>query len=423
MSSLQPVRGTHDLLPEAMRRHNAVIGAARHVAELYGFQEMATPIFEFTEVFKRTLGDTSDIVTKEMYSFVMGAGKGSGKGEEGDSITLRPENTAGVARAFISGGLAQQIPVKAFYAGPMFRHERPQKGRQRQFHQFGVELIGVPQPLADIEVIACGAHILEALGLTEAVTLELNTLGDPASRAAYRDALIAYFSDHHDTLSEDSRERLTRNPLRILDSKDEGDRKLVVGAPLFESYLNAESREFFAAVREGLDSLGIAYTLNPRLVRGLDYYCHTAFEFTTDRLGAQSAVLAGGRYDGLIKTMGGPPTPGVGWASGVERLAMLLERDLPAPRPIVVVPVGEAAQPTALKVTQELRHAGFVVELGYSGNLKKRLQRANKMNARAALLFGDEELAANSATLRDLDSGEQELVPLDAVAERLSDLA
>ncbi len=423
MSSLQPVRGTHDLLPDAMRRHSAVIEAARHVAGLYGFQEMATPIFEFTEVFKRTLGDTSDIVTKEMYTFVMGAGKGSGKGEEGDSITLRPENTAGVARAFISGGLAQQIPVKAFYAGPMFRHERPQKGRQRQFHQFGVELIGVPQPLADVEVIACGAHILEALGLTDAVTLELNTLGDPASRTAYRDALVAYFSDHLDALSEDSRERLTRNPLRILDSKDEGDRKLVAGAPLFESYLNAESQEFFAAVREGLDSLGIAYTLNPRLVRGLDYYCHTAFEFTTDRLGAQGAVLAGGRYDGLIKTMGGPPTPGVGWASGVERLAMLLERDLPAPRPIAVVPVGEAAQPTALKVTQELRHAGFVVELGYSGNLKKRLQRANKMNARAALLFGDEELAANSATLRDLDSGEQELVPLDAVAERLSDLA
>jgi len=423
LSSLQPVRGTHDLLPDAMRRHSAVVEAARHVAGLYGFQEMATPIFEFTEVFKRTLGDTSDIVTKEMYTFVMGAGKGSGKGEEGDSITLRPENTAGVARAFISGGLAQQIPVKAFYAGPMFRHERPQKGRQRQFHQFGVELIGVPQPLADVEVIACGAQILEALGLSDAVTLELNTLGDPASRAAYRDALVAYFSDHHDALSADSRERLTRNPLRILDSKDEGDRKLVAWAPLFESYLNAESQEFFAAVREGLDSLGIAYILNPRLVRGLDYYCHTAFEFTTDRLGAQSAVLAGGRYDGLIKTMGGPPTPGVGWASGVERLAMLLERDIPAPRPIAVVPVGEAAQTTALKVTQELRHAGFVVELGYSGNLKKRLQRANKMNARAALLFGDEELAANSATLRDLDSGEQELIPLDAVAERLSDLA
>jgi len=423
VSSLQPVRGTHDLLPEAMRRHRAVIDTARQVAERYGFQEMATPIFEFTEVFKRTLGDTSDIVTKEMYTFVMGAGKGSTGDEEGSSITLRPENTAGVARAFISGGLAQQVPLKVFYAGPMFRHERPQKGRQRQFHQFGIELIGVPQPLADVEVIACGAHILEALGLKDAVTLELNTLGDPESRAAYREALVAYFSGHGEALSEDSRERLTRNPLRILDSKDEGDRRLVAKAPLFEDFLNAASRDFFAAVREGLDSLGIAYRLNPRLVRGLDYYCHTAFEFTTDRLGAQSAVMAGGRYDGLIETMGGPATPGVGWASGVERLAMLLAADLPVPRPIAVVPVGEAAQATALKVTQDLRHAGFAVELGYSGNLKKRLQRANKMNARAALLFGDEELAAGSATLRDLDSGEQELVSLDVLAERLSRLA
>jgi len=422
VSGLQPVRGTHDLLPDAMRRHRAVMETARAVAERYGFQEMATPIFEFTEVFKRTLGDTSDIVTKEMYTFVMG-GEKAARDEEGASITLRPENTAGVARAFISGGLAQQVPVKAFYAGPMFRHERPQKGRQRQFHQFGVELIGVAQPQADIEVIACGAHILEALGLSDAVTLELNTLGDPDSRTAYREALVAYFSAHHDSLSQDSRDRLTRNPLRILDSKDEGDRKLVADAPLFEDYLNAGSRDFFAAVREGLESLGIAYTLNPRLVRGLDYYCHTAFEFTTDRLGAQSAVMAGGRYDGLIETMGGPATPGVGWASGIERLAMLLAGDIPAPRPVVVVPVGEAAQATALKVAQDLRHAGFVVELGYSGNLKKRLQRANKMNARAALLFGEEELAAGNATLRDLDSGEQELVSLNSLAERLSRLA
>ncbi len=418
MSSLQPVRGTHDLLPDAMRRHRAVVDSARDVAARYGFQEMATPIFEFTEVFKRTLGDTSDIVTKEMYTFAPG-----GRDQESESITLRPENTAGVARAFISGGLAQQVPVKAFYAGPMFRRERPQKGRQRQFHQFGVELIGIPQPQADVEVIACGAQILEALGLQDAVVLELNTLGDPESRTAYREALVAYFSDHRDSLSEDSRERLARNPLRILDSKDEGDRRLVADAPLFEHYLNKDSRDFFAAVRAGLDSLGIAYRLNPRLVRGLDYYCHTAFEFTTDRLGAQSAVMAGGRYDGLIKTMGGPPTPGVGWAAGVERLAMLTGEPAAAPRPIVVVPVGEAAAETALKVTQSLRHAGFVAELGYSGNLKKRLQRADKMNARAALLLGEEELVAESATLRDLDSGEQELVKLTSLTERLSRLA
>ena len=418
MSSLQPVRGTHDLLPEAMRRHRAVADCARLVAARYGFQEMATPIFEFTEVFKRTLGDTSDIVTKEMYTFTPG-----GRAGEEDSITLRPENTAGVARAFISGGLSQQVPVKAFYAGPMFRHERPQKGRQRQFHQIGVELIGIPQPQADIEVIACGAHILEELGLGGAVVLELNTLGDPESRKAYREALVAYFSDHRENLSEDSRDRLTRNPLRILDSKDEGDRRLVADAPLFGDYLNSESRDFFAAVCEGLEALNIAYRLNPRLVRGLDYYCHTAFEFTTDRLGAQGTVMAGGRYDGLIKTMGGPPTPGVGWAAGIERLAMLSETDAAAARPFVVVPVGEAAAETALKVTQRLRHAGFVVELGYSGNLKKRLQRANKLNARAALLLGEEELAAASATLRDLDSGEQELVSLDRLTERLSRLA
>lgn len=418
MSSLQPVRGTHDLLPDAMRRHRAVVDCARDVAARYGFQEMATPIFEFTEVFKRTLGDTSDIVTKEMYTFAPG-----GRDQESESITLRPENTAGVARAFISGGLAQQVPLKAFYAGPMFRRERPQKGRQRQFHQFGVELIGVPQPQADVEVIACGAQILEALGLQDAVVLELNTLGDPESRTAYREALVAYFSDHRDSLSEDSRERLTRNPLRILDSKDEGDRRLVADAPLFERYLNQDSQDFFAAVRAGLDSLGISYRLNPRLVRGLDYYCHTAFEFTTDRLGAQSAVMAGGRYDGLIKTMGGPATPGVGWAAGVERLAMLTGEPSSAPRPIVIVPVGEAAAEAALKVTQNLRHAGFVAELGYSGNLKKRLQRADKMNARAALLLGEEELAAESATLRDLDSGEQELVKLTSLTERLSRLA
>lgn len=418
MSSLQPVRGTHDLLPDAMRRHRAVVETARLIALRYGFQEMATPIFEFTEVFKRTLGDASDIVTKEMYTFTAG-----GRSDEKDSITLRPENTAGVARAFISGGLAQQVPVKAFYAGPMFRHERPQKGRQRQFHQIGVELIGVPQPLADIEVIAAGAHILEELGLEDAVVLELNTLGDPESRAAYRAALVDYFSDRRDSLSEDSRLRLEKNPLRILDSKDEGDRRLVAEAPLFEAYLNQHSKDFFAAVRDGLDSLGIAYQLNPRLVRGLDYYCHTAFEFTTDRLGAQSAVMAGGRYDGLIETMGGASTPGVGWAAGIERLAMLSEREEPAPRPVVVVPVGETAAGTALSLTQQLRHAGFVVDLGYAGSLKKRLQRAVKLNARAAVIIGEEELAAQAVTLRDLDSREQELVSLKSVIERLSRLA
>ena len=414
MSSLQPVRGTRDILPDEMRRHRVVVETARAVAARYGYHEMSTPVFEFTEVFKRTLGETSDVVTKEMYTFAIG---------EGEEVTLRPEATAGVARALISGGLTQSLPLKVFYTGPMFRHERPQKGRYRQFHQIDVELLGVAEPLADVEVIALGADILAALGLGEHTTLELNTLGDPESRKAYRAALVDYFSAYRDQLSDDSRDRLTRNPLRILDSKDKGDRRLVADAPLFGDYLNQQSQDFFAKVLEGLDLLGIGYTLNDRLVRGLDYYTHTAFEFTTTALGAQGTVLAGGRYDGLVETMGGPSVPGIGWAAGVERLSLLLAEPPVAPRPIAVVPVGEAALPTALKVTQQLRRAGFVVELGYSGNLKKRLQRANKMNARAALLFGDDELAAGSATLRDLDSGEQELVSLSSLAERLSRLA
>ena len=414
MSSLQPVRGTRDILPDEMRRHRVVVETARAVAARYGYHEMSTPVFEFTEVFKRTLGETSDVVTKEMYTFAIG---------EGEEVTLRPEATAGVARALISGGLTQSLPLKVFYTGPMFRHERPQKGRYRQFHQIDVELLGVAEPLADVEVIALGADILAALGLGEHTTLELNTLGDPESRKAYRAALVDYFSAYRDQLSDDSRDRLTRNPLRILDSKDKGDRRLVADAPLFGDYLNQQSQDFFAKVLEGLDLLGIGYTLNDRLVRGLDYYTHTAFEFTTTALGAQGTVLAGGRYDGLVETMGGPSVPGIGWAAGVERLSLLLAEPPVAPRPIAVVPVGEAALPTALKVTQQLRRAGFVVELGYSGNLKKRMQRANKLNARAALLFGDDELAAGSATLRDLDSGEQELVSLSSLAERLSRLA
>jgi histidyl-tRNA synthetase len=411
VSALQPVRGTRDILPEEMRRHRAVIETARETAERYGYLEMATPIFEFTEVFKRTLGDTSDIVTKEMYTFEM---------KEGEQITLRPENTAGVARAFMSGGLAQELPLKFFYAGPMFRHERPQKGRQRQFHQFGAELLGVPKAQGDIELIALGAHILSGLGVYENTTLELNTLGDSESRTAYRAALVEYFSEHRDDLSADSRDRLERNPLRILDSKNEGDRRLVAGAPVFGDYMNAESQDFFATVKQGLDSLGIAYRLNARLVRGLDYYCHTAFEFTTELLGAQSAVLAGGRYDGLVQTMGGPATPGVGWAAGIERLSMLMDRDVPAPRPIAVIPVGQAAEAVALNLTQKLRHAGYGIELGFSGNVGKRMKRANKLGARAAVLLGEDELANNSATVRDLDSGEQELVSLEAVAGYLT---
>ncbi|MBM3560046.1 MAG: histidine--tRNA ligase, partial [Alphaproteobacteria bacterium] len=315
MARLQPVRGTRDLFGAEALSHLHVVETAREVARRFGYAPAATPVFEFTDVFAHTLGETSDIVTKEMYTF-------TDKG--GDSLTLRPEGTAGVARAVISGGLASELPLKLFYAGPMFRHERPQKGRLRQFHQIGVELLGVPEPSGDIEVVALGAEVLERLGVRAATTLEINTLGDAESRGAYRDALVGYLSGHVVRLSADSRERLERNPLRILDSKDEGDRAVVAGAPSFADYLTPAARDFFAAVRDGLAALGIDHTVNPRLVRGLDYYCHTAFEFTTTALGAQGTVLAGGRYDGLIETMGGPATPGVGWAAGIERLAMLL---------------------------------------------------------------------------------------------------
>jgi len=411
MSNLQPARGTHDILPDEMRAQRRVVDTSGEVAERYGYEFMATPIFEFSQVFKRTLGDTSDIVTKEMYTF-------TDKG--GDEITLRPENTAGVARCFMSEGLAQSAPVRFFYAGPMFRYERPQKGRLRQFHQIGIENIGIPGAFADIEVIATGARILDELGVADKTVLELNTLGDSESREAYRTVLVEYLEQRIDGLSQESRERLGRNPLRILDSKDEGDRKVVAAAPIYTDYLNDASRDFFDEVREGLAALDISYEINPRLVRGLDYYCHTAFEFTTEHLGSQGAVMAGGRYDGLIGMMGGPATPGVGWAAGIDRLAMLCGDAPGGRRPIAVVPVGNEAKIAALKLSEELRRAGYRVDLGHSGNLSKRMKRANKINAAAALIIGEDELARGAATLRDLDSGEQEEAALASLVDSLA---
>ena len=402
MRKIQPVRGTHDLAADEMRRHRHVVEHARSLASLYGFAEVATPIFEFSDVFRRTLGDTSDIVTKEMYTFT---------DRSGAELTLRPENTAGVARAVIGGAFGERRPVKCFYAGPMFRYERPQRGRLRQFHQIGVELIGAAEPLADIEVIALGAHLLEALGVLDSVTLEINTLADEASRRAYRTALVAHLEAHADALSDESRLRLRRNPLRVLDSKDEGDRAVLAEAPAIDAYLSPEAAEFFDTVCEGLNGLGIAFLRNARLVRGLDYYCHTAFEFTTEALGAQGAVLAGGRYDGLVETMGGPPTPGVGWAGGIERLAALVGEvagEVAAPlRPIAIVPLGTRAEAAALGLAQRLRHEGFAVELTYRGSLSKRLKRADQAHAAAAVILGDDELDRGVATVRDLDSGTQ----------------
>ena len=383
---------------------------ARSTAALYGYEEMSTPIFEFTEVFIRTLGDVSDIVTKEMYTF---------QDKGGESITLRPENTAGVARALISGGLSQNLPLKYFYGGPMFRYERPQKGRLRQFHQIGAELLGVPEALGDVEIIALGAHIMKALGIAEHVKLELNTLGDSESRTAYRTSLVKYLSDHLNDLSAESRDRLERNPLRILDSKNEGDRRIVAEAPKLAEYLNPSSREFFQNVCAGLDALGIAYELNPHLVRGLDYYCHSAFEFTTEALGAQGAVLAGGRYDGLVETMGGPATPGVGWAGGIERMAMLVGEIENKAKMIAIVPVGADMESAALALTQDLRGAGLCADLAFRGNVSKRLKRANRTGAVCAVLLGGDEAARGNVTVRDLGTGDQQEVAQDGLLDHL----
>lgn len=411
MSQPQPVRGTHDLLPEDFRRHRHVAETAKAVAARFGYAEMAAPIFEVTEVFARTMGETSDVVSKEMYSF-------TDKG--GENLTLRPEYTAGICRAFISNGLQQSVPFKVFAHGPMFRYERPQKGRQRQFHQIDIEAIGAPEPACDVEVIAVGYEILRELGIVEKCSLELNSLGDPESRAVYRKVLVEYLEGHLDQLSEDSRNRLGRNPLRILDSKDEGDRKIVAGAPVLGDSFNAAAKDFFADVTKGLDRLGISYNVNPRLVRGLDYYTHTAFEFTTTHLGSQGAVIAGGRYDGLIEQLGGPATPGIGWAGGIERLAMLAGDTAPAEaRPVTLVPIGEKAEAEAPVMALKLRRAGIAVDLAFKGNVGKRMKRADKLKSAFAILVGEDELLAGEVTLKNLDSGEQAKLGLDAVIQRL----
>ncbi|MBR1825610.1 MAG: histidine--tRNA ligase [Alphaproteobacteria bacterium] len=410
MEKVQCVRGTYDLYGAAKRKMKKVVSVGSAVVEKYGFEEIETPIFEFTEVFARNLGDTSDIVTKEMYCF---------EDKGGESLTLRPEGTAGVVRAFVSNGMQQNLPVKFYYNGPMFRYERPQKGRQRQFTQFGVELLGVETPQADIEVIAMAYEFLEKLGLSGQVTVEINSLGDAESRDAYREKLVTYLKEHYDELSADSKNRLEKNPLRVLDSKEECDKSVVENAPLYADSLNDTSRKFFADVLHGLDLLGIKYRVNNRLVRGLDYYSHTVFELTTDKLGAQGTVLAGGRYNGLVGQMGGGDVAGIGWACGVERLAMLLEEDVSLPRPVAVIPVGEDTFDAVLEIAYKLRLAGFSVEQSYSGNMKKRMIKANKVNAYKAVIIGSDELAKQAVTLKDLDSGEQKIIALADLAEEL----
>ncbi|BAI94896.1 histidine--tRNA ligase [Sphingobium sp. TA15] len=371
----RPVRGTQDMLGgtnEAFQERFAhVVATFDRVRRLYGFQRVEVPVFESTAVFARSLGESTDVVSKEMYTF---------EDRGGDSITLRPEFTAGISRAYITEGWQQYAPLKVATHGPLFRYERPQKGRFRQFHQLDAEIIGAGEPGADVELLVLADQLLRELGISEGVTLNLNTLGDGPSREAWRAALVAHFEAHRDQLSEESIDRLHRNPLRILDSKDPRDRPVADSAPDIDAYLTDEARSFFEKVTAGLDAAGVAWERNARLVRGLDYYRHTAFEFITDRLGAQGTVLGGGRYDGLIENLGGPSTPAVGWAAGIERLAMLI--DVPAvERPkVVVFSEADDLEADIIKVTTALRRAGIPADSISGGSRKKRFDKAQSGN-------------------------------------------
>jgi histidyl-tRNA synthetase len=410
MTPVQPVRGTQSLLHEDADRLAAVISGFDRVRRLYGFKRVEVPTIEQTQVFARSIGETTDVVSKEMYSF---------EDRGGESITLRPEFTAGICRAFLSEGWQQFAPLKVATHGSAFRYERPQKGRFREFHQLDAEIIGAGEPQADVELLAFGHQLVQELGLGEGVTLELNTLGDPETREAWRTSLIDYFEGHRANLSEDSQARLQRNPLRILDSKDARDKVICADAPSIDQCLTAEAADFFGAVTAGLDAAGVPWKRNPRLVRGLDYYRHTAFEFVTDRLGAQGTVLAGGRYDGLIEALGGPHTPAVGWAAGIERLAMMIGAPEPDKPTAVLVPLGEQAEAVGQRLLANLRHSGIAADMAYRGNMKKRLSRANEAGAAYALIIGENELERGEAQLKNLETGEQRSVSLDRVAEAL----
>lgn len=411
---LQPIKGTRDLRGDEIKAFRTIVATAQSLLPLYGFEEIETPIFESSEVFSKTLGEASDIVMKEMYSF-------TDKGE--DTLTLRPEGTAGVARAVISNNLFRDLPLKLFYSGPMFRRERPQKGRYRQFYQMGVELLGVATPIADFEVIRLGWMILEKLDLLESITLEINSIGDDESRAKYRDALTHYFNGVKSNLSEESQNRIARNPLRILDSKSEQDAPFIAQAPRLHDHLNEASKAFFDNVKSLLSVAGVPFTVNERLVRGLDYYCHTVFEFTTNALGAQNAVLSGGRYDGLISMMGGLDTPGVGWGAGLDRLALLYMAKQTAqtsPAIIGVVPLDAGMENEAARIMDSLRAAGIPAQMPYTGNLSKRFKKLERFNCAGVLVVGGDEEKNNMVQFKNFASGEQKMIAKPEITKTLT---
>jgi len=414
--TIQAVRGMNDLLPDVVARWQRIEAAARTVLAAYGYREIRLPLVEKTELFARSIGGLTDIVEKEMYTF---------EDRNGELLTLRPEGTAGCVRAGIENGLLHNQVQRLWYAGAMFRHERPQKGRYRQFHQIGVEAFGIDAPDLDAELILLCARLWRALGI-RGLMLELNSLGTPETRAAYRRILVAYLERHRSALDEDSQRRLEKNPLRVLDSKNPAMQEIIRGAPSLVEHLDDASRVHFKRLCEHLTSADVAYTLNPRLVRGLDYYTGTVFEWTTDRLGAQSAVCAGGRYDGLVELLGGQATPAAGFALGLERLAELLALDASetgdgqAPQVYLAV-LDEAVRAPALKLAESLRDRGWRIEChGGSGSLKAQLKRADKSGARFALLLGPDEVARAAVSVKDLrGDAEQTAVALNLIGDYL----
>ncbi|MGS0681795.1 histidine--tRNA ligase [Shewanella sp. 125m-7] len=419
---IQAIRGMNDILPTQSPLWQKLETVLRETVGSYGYSEIRTPIVESTDLFKRSIGEVTDIVEKEMYTF---------EDRNGDSLTLRPEGTASTVRAGNEHGLLYNQEQRLWYMGPMFRHERPQKGRYRQFHQFGVEVYGIPTADIDAEVLMLSAKLWEKLGITEHVTLELNTLGDVEERAAYRDALIAFLEQHKDVLDEDSQRRMYSNPLRVLDSKNADVQALLADAPVLMDYFGEDTRSHFSHLCELLEAVGIQYTINPRLVRGLDYYNRTVFEWVTSSLGSQGTVLAGGRYDGLVGQLGGKPTPAVGFAMGLERIVLLLEtleldKDIGPAVDVYVTAMGDNCRVEAFKIAQELRanlpNAKVMSHCG-GGNFKKQMKRADKSGAAVALVIGEDELANNQVAVKHLrEDKAQELVARDALATYIAEL-
>lgn len=420
--SLQAIRGMNDILPDQTPAWRYLERTFADLLDAYGYSEIRMPILEFTELFARGIGEGTDVVDKEMYTFL---------DRNGESLTMRPEGTAGCVRAVLEHGLSGGGQVqKLWYTGPMFRYEKPQKGRYRQFHQIGVEVFNLPGPDIDAELIILTWRLWQKLGMADAVTLQLNTLGSSEARARFREDLVAYLQDRFDQLDEDSQRRMTTNPLRILDSKVESTQALLVGAPTLHDYLDEESIAHFEGLKARLDAVGLRYEINQKLVRGLDYYCRTAFEWVTDKLGAQGTVCGGGRYDGLVSQFGGKPTPGVGFAMGVERLVLLLETlgvvpaELSRPADLYVCAFGEPAELAALTLAEQLRDAipglRLLVNAG-AGSFKSQFKKADKSGAQFAMILGDDELANRVVGFKPLrGEGEQQNIAWDALPEHLA---